>query len=823
MTRYILGELATPTFLGLLVYLFLLLTNRFFLVAEKALAKNLGWDLTLRMFAMGIPNLLVLAIPMSVLLGCLIAVGRLSADHEWVALQGAGQGPGRLLRPMIIHGLLASLVAFLVYAEYAPRANYTLRSLRGELIFASSLASDIKPRVFYTDLDNIVLFVEEIPPASDGRLEGVLLVQNDPVKRTQELYLAAYGYLAPSGGRDGTLVLDLFDGVAHRYPWSGGEEYRYASSFGTARKVFDPAMHLRALREAPDRVVQDLPALELFEQYQVARIELEQSLAALPPNREGNPGRADRDVAFATAKKNAAEVEVASRLALPLASFFFAILALPLGVTRVRSGKGAGFALSLLVILIYWACYTFFRDQSVQQKIPGFLGPWVANLVLIVWAAWGLWKMRSRPAEGHNVVLRGLGWLFRLPGRFLSLLALKRKQRGRNGSAENAGELSELGGTTTRFVGRLDQYLLLHFLRTMSFALLSGYLIYGLVKSKSLVDGLIRTEQPLSLLLEYFTYFAPGMLALILPIASLVGAVVSMTMLSRTGELTAIKSMGISMRRASLPVLVVTLVLCGVIFLVQDRIAPAANRKAQAIEDQIMGRAPRSHGTPAGGRWAFGSEGRKLYHFQLQEPNGQTFQGLRVLTLEKDGGRPRILDHRYAETARYFKGQWRLHGGYYRTFPDDDTMSYEAMPDWKFPQNLDPPESFASQELGQIARIGDLPDESSLAELRVQIESLEGSGYDITQLRVAYHAKFAQALTPLIMVLLGLPFAFKVGRRGSLYGIGVALLLVLVYWATFAIFNALGLETILPPPVAAWAPNILYGLLGYYMMLYIKT
>jgi lipopolysaccharide export LptBFGC system permease protein LptF len=73
------------------------------------------------------------------------------------------------------------------------------------------------------------------------------------------------------------------------------------------------------------------------------------------------------------------------------------------------------------------------------------------------------------------------------------------------------------------------------------------------------------------------------------------------------------------------------------------------------------------------------------------------------------------------------------------------------------------------------------------------------------------------------MVLLGLPFAFKVGRRGSLYGIGVALLLVLVYWAVLAIFNALGLETLLDPRVAAWAPNVLFGLLGVYLMLYIKT
>jgi lipopolysaccharide export LptBFGC system permease protein LptF len=46
---------------------------------------------------------------------------------------------------------------------------------------------------------------------------------------------------------------------------------------------------------------------------------------------------------------------------------------------------------------------------------------------------------------------------------------------------------------------------------------------------------------------------------------------------------------------------------------------------------------------------------------------------------------------------------------------------------------------------------------------------------------------------------------------------------VIVYWATFAVFNALGFETVLPPFLAAWAPNILYGLLGSYLLLYVKT
>ena len=73
------------------------------------------------------------------------------------------------------------------------------------------------------------------------------------------------------------------------------------------------------------------------------------------------------------------------------------------------------------------------------------------------------------------------------------------------------------------------------------------------------------------------------------------------------------------------------------------------------------------------------------------------------------------------------------------------------------------------------------------------------------------------------MVLLGLPFAFKMGRKGSLYGIGIAFGLVIVYWAVFATFNALGIEGIVAPSLSAWAPNLLFGLSGSYMLLSVRS
>jgi lipopolysaccharide export LptBFGC system permease protein LptF len=196
------------------------------------------------------------------------------------------------------------------------------------------------------------------------------------------------------------------------------------------------------------------------------------------------------------------------------------------------------------------------------------------------------------------------------------------------------------------------------------------------------------------------------------------------------------------------------------------------------------------------------------------------FQGLSVFTIDRSA--PRILEHVYAGTARWDGAAWHLEKGWVRTFPATSAVGVYRPLDAPESFPFDPPENFARREM-TLAVGGDLPDQMSLEELRAQIANLQNSGYDTTRLAVAFHAKIAQPFTPLVMLLLGLPFAFRVGRSGSLYAVGVSLLLVVVYWATLAVFNALGLETILPAMLAAWAPNVLYGLAGAYLLLWIKT
>ena len=795
--RYVFGQLFAPTALGLLLFTFVLLMNHLFIIAQKAISLGLGWELTLRLLVYELPKLLVMTIPMGTLLGTLIAVGRISADHEWVAMQSAGLGPGDLLRPIASYGLIAALLSFLVYVVVFPRTNFAARELQQEIAKSSKLGTNLRPRVFYTDLPGTVLFVDEIRAGGRGRLDGVLIHRSRASGGFDELILARSGDLYPSLDGSGGLEMDLHQGLLHAYRLDQAEEYRLVPWFESYHDTLDPPAFLQAFQSPRRKTLLDMDLPELIQESRVAREQPEPLM---------------REVRLRSVWR-----ELHARFALPLASLLFAVLSLPLGITRVRSGKGAGFALASMVIVIYWIVFTFARDQGARGRIPVSFGVWAANGVILLWIVFAFWRMRRRPPEDRLLLWR----LMDLIRRFFRLVRARFSPRRPGRLSPDGQDLSApvRAGATNRIVGLLDRYVSLQYLRILGLSIFSIYVVYAIVELKTLLDGALQNDRPLLLVLAYFKYFTPGMLTLVLPISCLVAAVVAFTLMARSGELTAVLSSGVSLIRATMPVLLLTLGFCVLFFFIQDKVAPVTNSKAEEIKDQILGRSPRTYGLSAGGRWTFGSKGR-LYHYRLYDPDSQRFQGLSVFTIDRKA--PKILNHRYTGTARWDGGAWILGKGWYRTFDDDGQMeSYETL-DAGLSLSLDPPENFAQREVVLRAG-GNLPDQMSLGQIRTQMEALDNSGYDTTRLRVAFYAKFAQPATPLVMVILGLPFAFRIGRRGSLYGIGVALLLVIVYWSTFAVFRALGLETLLPPLLAAWAPNVLYALLGLYLLLHIRT
>ena len=814
--RYILRELAGPSVLGLLVYSFLLLMNEFLVIAQQALAKNLPFSMALKLLVLALPPILTLSLPMSVLLAVLISVGRLSSDHEWTAIQAAGRGPSTMVKPLALYGFLAASLAFVIFNYLVPTTPQRAREVNAEIMLSSNLAADLRPRQWEVT-GNHHLIVDEIQPLDQGRLRRIVLASHE--RHRMSLVFAGSGDIFPAPDRSGALVIDLYNAIRHDFELRDVETYRI-SSWDALREKIPPPPYFKQLLEPQAKIASTMRLDELWVEYRSA-----QAGVAAADRKAATLGRERiSDQILANARHVRSVVELSRRTALPLACLCFAILGAPLGLTQARSGKGAGFSISMLIIVVYYVTFTFFEGQSIRQKFPAWLGPWMGNLILVPWMAWAYWKLRRPPRHDTGWISRFSGFVIRLMRRARARLSAKTDPPVESEETAPEKALADLAGTTNRFIRRTDRYVGARFLRTLSLALLAAATLFMLFEVKDVLEEVFKRQQPISLVFRYLGFILLERIPEILPLGCLAGAVVTITLLARTGELTAFKANGISLRRIALPILALSAGLSVLLFMFGNTVIPTATRSAREIHDQIKGKPPATRGFPSTGNWTFGPKGERLYHYAYYDAQKDEFHALRVLTL--DPTRRFILDHRFAERARYRDGTgWELEGGWFIEFAADGKWAtHQESYDGSYAVVLDTPDTFAPNTGRSLTRNkAEYGHVLTLAEISERITDLTERGYDVTSLRVAWHGKFAGSVRPFVMVLLGLPFAFGAGRKGSLYGIGIALILAIAYTAVFSGFNALGLESALEPVLAVWAPNVLFGLFGAYLLLYVRT
>jgi lipopolysaccharide export LptBFGC system permease protein LptF len=113
--------------------------------------------------------------------------------------------------------------------------------------------------------------------------------------------------------------------------------------------------------------------------------------------------------------------------------------------------------------------------------------------------------------------------------------------------------------------------------------------------------------------------------------------------------------------------------------------------------------------------------------------------------------------------------------------------------------------------------------EMNYDELRLYIRDLQQSGFDVVRLRVQLHKKFAFPVITFIMAVLAIPFSLSTGRKGALTGVAVAIGIAVVYLLTSGLFEAMGNANQLPAALAAWAPDIIFGMAGGYLVLKVPT
>jgi LPS export ABC transporter permease LptG/LPS export ABC transporter permease LptF len=783
LDRYLLREIAAPFFLALAVFTFILQIPPIMDQAESLISKGVPWLTVGHLLVLLLPQALGLTIPMALLVGLLIAFGRLSGDREMVAVLACGVSLYRFLWPIMALSGAAAATTMWVMIVGIPDANQAFREITYDIVSAR-VENDVRPRVFFEDFPNRVLYVQDSAAPDPGWRRVFLADTSTPGRPIVSMAQSGRLLLDRSQRR---VELVLHDGARYGAGEKPGEYEVYRFDGKDLIISLDPNSVFPTT--APPKGVTELRIAELRDQ-----VALKESQGLSPHNEI---------------------MQIQQKFSIPFACLIFGVLGIALGVTARKDGKLAGFVVGIGVIFVYYVLMYLAESMTKGHMLPAAISRWVPNIVLTPVAIVALiW--RARWADSGI----SIPWFRRLPDAAEEDIAdravaashhgaVPPKPEGRRRRADRVVVVLKIPNVWYPRPTLLDGYIARQFIRIAGLAFVAMMGIFYIATFIDLSDKLFKKQATGGMLLQFFWFQTPQFVYYVIPLSVLLGALITIGMLTKTSELTVMKACGISVYRVAAPLLLVALCASVILFSLEERLLAQANRRAEALNAQIRGRVPRTFNA-LNRQWITGRDNR-IYHYALFDPERRELAALSLYSI--DLPRWRLTQQTHVQRARFVNGGWNGVSGWDVSFPR------AGAPVWRDfeerPLRIEPPEYFETEQ----------PDAQMMTygELQQHVRDLRNSGFNVVPLLVALQRKLAFPLVTVVMTLLAIPFGASTGRRGALYGIGLAIGLAMTYWLLMSAFAAIGSAGLLPPVLAAWAPNMLFAAGAAYLLLTVRT
>jgi LPS export ABC transporter permease LptF/LPS export ABC transporter permease LptG len=763
LTRYILKEVFIHSLLGLLIFTFVLYLPDLNRLLELAVEHNLGALDMAYLFLAPVPSVLVLTIPIATLVGILIGLSRMAADGEIIAARASGVALGQFARPVLIFALAGWACASAMSLYLSPLSTERLMLMEND-IKASMAPYEIRPRVFIEEFPKLLIYIKDIRgPESTWR--GIFIADNtDP--KSPKVTVAESGTLVNDKANH-RLALRLVDGTTQELDPRDPERYSVISFTSTDLPVTSGKSH----QAAGERLPAAMPLSQLID-------------AARNPR-----------------QRRTMLVELNYRLALPVAALMLALVGMPLGMVTRKGGKSTGVMMATLLVFLYYVIMALGLGLAKQGRLNPFLGLWAANIVFLLAGLSMLWQTRN----------------IRFRAQFIEDATeyLKRgfqRWRARRARPTPSNTLLRPRPLGNRLFQIFDIYIIrgwVFYLLIMLVALTGIYVIFDFFQ---LLGDIVWHHAPAVLVLNYYRYLLPQVIYLMLPLSILVATLVNFSLLTKSNQITAIKAAGISLYRISVPILVAAAMLSAGMFILGDQYLPETNQRQDALRNEIKGKPAQTYFRPDR-QWIYG-ESDRIYNYRFFDPDHDVFASLSVFD----------FDSQFHLTRRIFAARafwephihkWILEDGWVRLLRGDLVTQYRAFSVATFPS--------LHEEPGYFKKDVRPSEQMSAVELRRYIENLRRSGFDVVRLSVQFYRKFSYPLIAFVVALIGIPFSFSVGRKGALTGVALSLVIAMLYWSTSSLFQAMGNLSQLPPVIAAWSPDVLFGLGGVYLLMRVRT
>ncbi len=405
---YIVREVLVSFFIAFLFFFFIFFINQLLLMAEKILAKKVPLEDVAMLVVYSIPIIVTYALPFGTLVGGLMAVGRLSSNNEVLAFRAAGIPLMRILVPLLLIGILFSLVSFLFSDYFLPLGNIRLKTMLKRIIFKNpgiELESYSVKRY-----DDTVIIMGEV---KGNRISSLVIIDKTEENK-KRVISAKEAFLEPNPRQRGAVSLRLEEVTSHIADPQEKGTYEYGSARsmiynillknisvsmvnpGPAEKtsvdvwlaIQEMNEKFRLREEQREENIQKL-RLDLAMEVQAALESLksrphisEQRIQALRSSLENIRKEQKRPVV--DRKRQSYLLEFQRKFASPLSCFVFIVFAFPVGLVARRSGRAVGFGIGIIMSGVYWGMLLVSYRLGSQMAFSPVLSMWTPNLLVFL-------------------------------------------------------------------------------------------------------------------------------------------------------------------------------------------------------------------------------------------------------------------------------------------------------------------------------------------------------------------------------------------------------------------------------------------------------
>ena len=770
LDRYLIKEVAPPFGLAVGVLTFFLVLDRVYSLTDLVITKSVPFHLVLGLLLLMLPGILALTVPMALLVAVLLAAGRLAGDLEVAALKASGVSPLRMFRPFLAIALVVSGVVAVLTLLVAPAAS---GAFQGQLfrILQTRATTGIKERAFTASFSQMVMYVDDIS-ASQLALRG-LLVSDEREPKLSRIIVAREGRLF-SDPKARRVTMRFIDGTISETDAGDARRFRL-----TTFSLYDLNLPLDNPQRAAERIEKPEKEMSLKT--------LRETIAEL--SRQGQIVRP-------------LQLEMHKRFSLPAAALVFVLVSFPMGIRTHRGGKTLALGSSLAIVVAYYVMHTFLESLALRGGLPVVIAMWLPNVIFGVTglillqavtvgfpASWGqlLWRLRAQMPRGFRSVF---------PERAPAEQSRRPIVRAR-------------GPRASTYI--IDRYLVGQYVTFMAVGIAVASVLLVVVDLIQYLDKFLRAKPPFIYVVQHLVYRLPGALYDGLPMIVLISTVLLFLTLTQQHELDALKAAGVSLYRASLPILLVAFGVSLASGLLQETVLPGINAKAEEVDRvKIRGNQPR-HLQRQTQIWYRSSDTRFL-RMEILDPIERSLDGLLVVDISPQF---RLLDRLDASKARWKGEGWMLSDGVYRKILPNNQVMADA-----FTERL----VAMPEQINDLIQVQKSPETMSFRELRLYVNRLAETGHHVGQYLVQMNSKLSFPLVHVIMALVAIPFALASPRSGGRgVGIAVAILISVGYWLVHSVAVAFAKAELLPPMLGAWTANIVFAGIGATLFLRART